>query len=151
MTVRTTRLRVYVAGSYSGPDVMTVLGNMRRGIRLATAVLQAGFAPFCPWFDHQYCLHADIKLSDLYAYSMSYVECADAVLVVPVGAETSKGTQAELKFAEERGIPIFWSLCELQTWAASRTDLRSSALPHGDPPAEMHGGIPVRSSHSGGQ
>ena len=151
MSVRTTRLRVYVAGAYSGPDVMTVLGNMRRGIRLATEVLQAGFAPFCPWCDHIYCLHADIKLSDLYAYSMSHVECADAVLVVPVGAETSKGTQAELKFAEERGIPIFWSLRALQDWARQQPAWRELALPSGDPPAQMHGGLPVRSSHSGDQ
>ena len=151
MTVRTTRLRIYCAGAFSGPDIIAIRSNVRRGLTMAVRVLKAGFAPFAPWLDEQLSNFAEISIDEYYAYSLAWLECADAVLVVPVGAETSKGTQAELKFAEERGIPIFWSLRELQTWAASLTDLRSSALPTGDPPVELHGGLPLRSSHSGDQ
>jgi hypothetical protein len=118
---------------------------------MAVRVLKAAFAPFAPWLDEQLSNFAEIAIDEYYSYSLAWLECADAVLVVPVGAETSKGTQAELKFAEERGIPIFWSLRELQDWARQQPAGRESALPSGDPPAAMHGGLPVSSSHSGGQ
>ena len=151
MTIRTTRLRCYVAGAYSGPDVIAIRSNMRRGLQLAVKVLQAGFAPFAPWLDFEFGLLADIPLQDYYDYSMAWLEASDAVLVVPIGAETSKGTQAEIARAHQLGIPVFDSLRDLQDWVSSLSDYRSSALPTGDPPVELHGGLPVRSSHSGDQ
>ena len=151
MTVRTTRPRIYVAGAYSGPDVIAIRSNMRRGLQLAVKVLQAGFAPFAPWLDFEFGLLADIPLQDYYDYSMAWLEASDAVLVVPIGAETSKGTQAEIARAHQLGIPVFDSLRDLQDWARPQPAWRESSLPPGDPPAEMHGGLPVRSSHSGGQ
>jgi len=36
--------RVYVAGAYSGPDVLTVIDNMRRGLKLAAKVQRAGLS-----------------------------------------------------------------------------------------------------------
>ena len=151
MSVRTTRPRIYCAGAFSGPDIIAIRSNVRRGLTMAVRVLKAGFAPFAPWLDEQLSNFAEISIDEYYAYSLAWLECADAVLVVPVGAATSKGTQAELKFAEERGIPIFWSLRELQYWARQQPAWRQSALPPGDAPTEMHGGLPVRSSHSGDQ
>jgi hypothetical protein len=31
----THKQRIYVAGAYSGPDVITIMGNMRRGLALS--------------------------------------------------------------------------------------------------------------------
>jgi hypothetical protein len=142
------RLRVYCAGAYSGPDVLSVLGNMRRGIRLATDVLQAGFAPFCPWYDYHYCLATELRIEDLYSYSMAWLEASQAVIVCPIGAATSRGTQAEITRANELGIPVFWSLADLQTWAAKQNHFTVSALPPRDKPAEMHGGILATRRHT---
>jgi hypothetical protein len=87
---RTTRLVVYCAGAYSGSDVITIRGNVRRGLQMATRVLQAGFAPFAPWNDEHFSMFADISLQTYYDYSMAILEKCDAVLVMPVGAEQSK-------------------------------------------------------------
>ena len=38
--------RIYIAGAYSANNVLTVLDNMREGMRLATKVLLLGYAPF---------------------------------------------------------------------------------------------------------
>lgn len=138
------RLRVYVAGAYSAPDVIAVRANMRRGLRLSVEVLQAGMAPFAPWLDFEFGLIADIQLQEYYDYSMAWLESAQAVLVCPIGAAQSKGTQAEIKRACELGIPVFWTLADLQNWAAKQNHFTISALPPGDEPDEMHGGLPAR-------
>lgn len=113
-------LRVYVAGAYSAPNVIGVLGNMRRGLALSFEVLKAGFAPFSPWLDYQFALIGEVSLEDYYRYSLSWLEASHAVLVVPEGAAESRGTQAEIKRAGELGIPVFWSLEELKQWSADR-------------------------------
>ena len=78
--------------------------------------LQAGFDPFVPaldflfWFvmaEGEYMTEAQIK-----RYSKSWLEICDALLLTP-GWQKSKGTLAEIKRAEELGIPIFKSLDEL--------------------------------------
>lgn len=108
--------RVYVAGAYSAPNVIGVFDNMRRGLRVSHEVLKAGFAPFAPWLDYQFALLGEVTLEEFYRYSLAWLEASDAVLVVPEGAEQSKGTQAELARARELGIPVFWSLSTLQEW-----------------------------------
>lgn len=114
------RLRVYVAGSYSSDNVLGILDNMRRGIVEAKDVLLAGFAPYCPWLDHHYHLSLrdgeTITYEDYCDYSMAWLEVSDAVLVLP-NSENSKGTRAEIARAKELNIPIFGSLKALQQWS----------------------------------
>ena len=109
--------RVYVAGSYSSNNVITVLNNMRIGMRLGTQVLLAGYAPFVPWFDYQFQLMLrdgeSLTVQDYYDYSMAWLEASDCVLVVP-GSEGSKGTQAEIKRAIELDIPVYNRLVDLE-------------------------------------
>jgi nucleoside 2-deoxyribosyltransferase len=116
-------LKVYVAGAYSAPNVIAVLDNMRRGMQLSYKVIKAGFAPFVPWFDYQFSLIGEMKLEEYYAYSIAWLEVSDAVLVVPDGADKSKGTQAEIALANKLGIPVFWSLEVLKAW--SKTQCRT--------------------------
>jgi len=112
--------RVYVAGAYSASDVVTVLDNMREGMRLATEVFLAGFAPFCPHLDYHYQLmlqgHEQLVVDDYYRYSMAWLEAADAVLVGQWRLRTSHGTRKEIHRAKELGIPVFYSIKDLIEW-----------------------------------
>lgn len=108
--------RVYVAGAYSANNVISVLDNMRRGIRLSTEVLLAGYAPFSPWLDYQFQLMLrsgeKLTIEHYYNYSIAWLVVSNAVLVVP-GSENSNGTQNEIQIAEELDIPVFYSLEDL--------------------------------------
>ena len=110
--------RIYIAGAYSANNVISVLDNMRRGMRVGTEVFLAGLSPFVPWMDYQFQLMLregeKLTVEDYYRYSMAWLSVSDAVLLVP-GWETSKGTQAEIARAKELGIPVFETLQELLT------------------------------------
>ena len=113
--------RIYVAGPYSANNVITILDNIRRGIRASVEVLLAGYAPFCPWLDYQFqfvLLQGEtLNVSHYYEYSLAWLRVADAMLVLP-GYETSKGTLAEIEEAHELGIPVFYSLDDLKAVVA---------------------------------
>ena len=108
--------KIYIAGAYSADNILIGFDNMRKGMRLSTQVLLAGFAPFSPWLDYHFQLmlrdEEQLTVQDYYAYSMAWLEVSDALLLVP-GYENSKGTQAEIKRAHELGIPVFTSLTAL--------------------------------------
>ena len=105
--------RIYVAGAYSATDIIKVQGNMRRGLELSIKVLQAGFAPFCPWLDFQFGLLDEITLQQYYDYSLAWLEVSDALLVVQKGWQESKGTLNEIEVAEALGLPIFHDFYEM--------------------------------------
>ena len=110
--------RVYVAGAYSSDNVIGVLDNMRQGMRLATEVFLAGFAPFCPWFDFHFQLmlrdNERLTVDDYYRYSLAWLRVADALLVGDwPECDKSKGTQKELDEAIRLNIPIYICLQDL--------------------------------------
>jgi hypothetical protein len=111
--------KIYIAGPYSSDNVLGVLRNMRRGMRLATKVFKAGFAPFCPHLDYHFTLQAeennDFTVGDYYNYSMAWLEVSDAVLLLP-GWRDSTGTKAEVDRAYELNIPVFEHFKALQEW-----------------------------------
>lgn len=109
--------RVYVMGAYSANNVIGVLDNIRKGMRLATEVLLAGYAPFVPWFDFHFQLmlreNEVLTVNDYYEYSLAWLEVSEACILVP-GWKGSKGTLKEIERANRLCIPIFDSLQELE-------------------------------------
>jgi len=110
------RLRVYVAGAYSANNVLGVLNNIREGLRWSVEVFLRGHAPFAPWLDFQFQLMLrpgeHLSVPDYYDYSMAWLEPADIVFVTP-GWENSTGTRKEIDRATELGIPVVYSLEDL--------------------------------------
>lgn len=111
--------RVYVAGKYSDDNVLSVLGNIGRGIKLCKDLFLMGYAPFCPWLDHQYVLHMtdeerkSLTVSMFHDYSLQWLDVSDCVLVIPDRIETSRGVQNEIARAKELNIPVFYSMEEM--------------------------------------
>jgi nucleoside 2-deoxyribosyltransferase len=105
--------RVYIAGAMSSTHPLVFLENLRKGMRLSTEAILAGYSVFSPFIDFQLFFQLrdgeSIPVSAIKESSLDWMEVADAVLLVP-GWEESEGTKAELNLASELGIPVFDSL-----------------------------------------
>ena len=98
--------KIYVAGKYSADNVIEILNNMHDGIKKSAEILGNGDAPFCPFLDYQFqFFNKNLKIEDYYRYSIAWLEVSDEVHVLP-NSKNSKGTRAEIKRAQELGIPI---------------------------------------------
>jgi len=108
--------RIYIAGAYSANNVITVLDNMRKGMRLATKVFLLGYSPFCPWLDFHFQLMLKegeiLTVEDYYRYSIAWLEVSDAMLLVP-GYSQSPGTLKEICIAIDLNIPIYHDIKDL--------------------------------------
>lgn len=109
--------RVYIAGAYSANNVISVLDNIRIGMRAGTELFLKGYSPFVPWFDFHFQLMLregeKISVNDYYKYSIDWLEVSDAMYVLP-NSEYSEGTQKEKLKALDLKIPIFYSIEEIQ-------------------------------------
>jgi hypothetical protein len=108
--------RVYVAGAYSSDNVIGVLNNIREGLRWATKIFLAGYAPFAPWLDFQFQLmlreDETLTVDRYYQYSLTWLRVSDVVFVTP-GWEKSKGTAAEIDEALKLGIPVVYDMDDI--------------------------------------
>ncbi|MEA2104320.1 MAG: DUF4406 domain-containing protein [Candidatus Cloacimonadota bacterium] len=111
--------RVYVAGAYSGTDVLTVLKNIGRGEWYAAEMFAKGLYPFVPWYDKDFAIKLwdrDLTVQQFYDYSIAWLDVSEAMFLVP-GWKDSKGTIAEIERAKKLGIPVFEDLDALYGWA----------------------------------
>ena len=97
--------RVYVAGSYNADNVIKVLSNIKRGTQVCAKLLRKGYVPFCPWLDFQFFWYGDYTVEEIKRYSIGWLEVSDCIYILE-NSEKSKGTQAEIKKAEELDIPV---------------------------------------------
>ena len=116
------RKKVYVAGAYSANNVIDVLRNIGRGEKEAADLFLLGYAPFTPWHDKDFILKNPLNtfnVEDFLEYSMEWLKVSDVVYIVPnvpgmTDWKDSKGTLAEIETANEFGIPVCFSIRELQ-------------------------------------
>jgi hypothetical protein len=111
---------IYIAGPFRGPHARIIEANVRRAEDLSWEVWALGAAAICPhtmtrfWQDS---LPDDVWLVG----DLAILAKCDGVLLTPDWSR-SAGARAEFKFAEERGIPIFYTLGELNGWLREREE-----------------------------
>ena len=117
------RRMVYVAGAYSGTNVLDIFDNMRRGMSMSARLFKDGFSPFCPWLDYHYLLllpESSVTMEMFYQYSVDFLGVCDAVFVVNNPRnEKSSGVRNEVELAELKSIPVFTDYDKLLEWAST--------------------------------
>lgn len=116
--------RIYIAGKYDDRDIVSCLSNIRKGIEMASLLINEGHAVFCPFADFLYAFTENGPKLDKEKYqanSMAWVEVSDALLVLP-GWETSGGTRREIERAKSLGIPVFFDVEELMAHTGRRRE-----------------------------
>lgn len=121
-------LKVYVAGAFSDDNVLGVLKNIGRGEWYASQLFVQGFAPFTPWHDKTFVFNnweQALTVEMFYNYSIAWLEVSDVMFVIPnwkglKNHEDSKGTQEEIRIANELGIPVFYNNEELTEYAREK-------------------------------
>jgi hypothetical protein len=101
--------RVYVCGKLNA-DACNYIKNCHQMIKYADKIRRMGFSVYIPCLDFLSGLvMGDYEYQDYFKNNLPWLECADYIFVIP-DSENSKGTQAEIKRAQELGIPVFDNL-----------------------------------------
>ena len=103
---------IYVAGPISADDAVQVCRNQENGKVWAARLMEIGYAPYCPMLDGDLVGRTDMRLDQVYEYSMEFLRRSDAVFCIE-GWEHSRGTKAEIGEANSLNIPVYYSIEEL--------------------------------------
>lgn len=101
-------MRVYVAGPYTKGDVAV---NVREAILAGDALLKAGYLPYIPHLTHFWHLVAPGPYEQWTKMDMAWVGVCDAVLRIP---GESSGADEEVRYALERGMPVFYRVSDVR-------------------------------------
>ena len=101
--------KIYIASPYTVGDIAV---NVKRQIDCANELMDLGFAPFVPLYSHfQHMVHPR-PYQDWTKLDLVWVESCDALLRLD---GESSGADGEVEYAKKLGIPVFYSIEELET------------------------------------
>lgn len=101
-------LKVYIAGPYSRPDPDN---NVWEAIHAGDRVRALGHIPFIPHLSHFWEKQKHHEYEFWMEYDMEWLKVCDCVLRLP---GESSGADREVKWAQEHGLPILYSVEELK-------------------------------------
>ncbi|MFW9972574.1 MAG: DUF4406 domain-containing protein [Candidatus Odinarchaeota archaeon] len=104
--------RIYIAGALNS-DACGYIKNLHKMIIYAEKVRKEEFSVFIPGIDFLAgVVIGTYNYNDYFDNSQPWMECADALFLVP-GWIKSKGTKKEILKAKELNIPIFCRIKDL--------------------------------------
>jgi len=103
---------IYIAGPYTHPDPVQ---NTHCACKIADELIFDGFIPYIPHLTLLWHLITPRNAQFWYDYDDRLLERCDALLRIP---GDSVGADKEVLWAEELGIPVFYSIGELKTFYA---------------------------------
>ena len=103
-------IKVYIASPYTKGDVAV---NVKVQIDMVDELMNLGVAPFCPLYSHFQHMAHPRPYQDWIAIDLEWLPVCDCVLRL---AGESSGADGEVKLANELGIPVFYSVEEMQAY-----------------------------------
>lgn len=108
---------VYVSGKYTDDTPEKVNQNIRMAALAAVALWRMGYGVLCPHTASAHLEFFDIPYNQILDFDIKLLESGffDAMYMLP-GWENSKGAKLEHEVAKKKGIKIFYTLVEAQTY-----------------------------------
>ena len=103
-------MRVYIAGPITKGNQME---NVRAAIDAADAVLRAGHAPYCPHLTLFWQVIFPAPYETWMKLGKEWLTVCHALIRLP---GESEGSDREVAWARERGLPVFSSVEAFLTW-----------------------------------
>jgi uncharacterized protein DUF4406 len=111
------RFRIYIAGPMTNGNTLdreSIMLNADRAAQVGAELLKQGFAPLMPQLAAGHaCLMEGVHWAHWLEADFAWIRMSDAVLRLP---GKSKGTDEEIEFATQIGVPVFTSLGDLVVW-----------------------------------
>jgi hypothetical protein len=104
---------VYLSGPMTAKQGYTVEQNVHAGLRAHLDLLQRGIPNFCPHLGGGYpSAWTDVPWDAWLEYDLAVIDRCTHLLMLPRW-ETSAGALKEKAYAEQRGVPVLFTLDEL--------------------------------------
>lgn len=104
----------FVAGPYRAADEWSVFQNVRRAEQLALQLWDMGLAVICPHKNTEHFGGAGPDRVWLDG-ALEMVRRSDMVVCTP-DWERSSGARGEVACAKQHGIPVFYTIAEVEEW-----------------------------------
>lgn len=109
---------VYLSGPITAKHGATIEENVAAGVRVFLDCLRAGLPVFCPHLSAAFpTAWTAVDYEAWMAYDFAVIDRCTHVLMLPRW-ETSSGAVREKDYAEQRGIPVVFSVDELAAQVA---------------------------------
>jgi nucleoside 2-deoxyribosyltransferase len=119
---------LYISGPYRGKDAWAIERNIRRAEVIALEVWKLGVVALCP---HTMTRFYQGALPDqmFLAGDLELMTRCDGVLAID-GWDESTGARIEVRYAKERGLPVFVSVGEVEhVWCRGEAGPNGTGLP----------------------
>lgn len=116
---------VYIAGKFRGANAWQIENNVRRAEEMALDVCKLGVSPLCPHANTRF-FHGALPDQFFLDSTLALLAKCDACIMLP-DWDASAGARIERAWAMEHGIPVFYSLAELQAWLTAGSASSSSS------------------------
>ena len=102
--------KIFISGPYTNGDVAQ---NVKAAMDVSNELMNRGFAPYCPHLTHFLHMNHWQPYEKWLQLDCEYLVVCDALLRLD---GQSIGADKEVILANEKGIPVFYSLDELETF-----------------------------------
>lgn len=96
--------KVFISGPYTKGDVAL---NVKKAMDISNVLMEQGYAPYCPHLTHFLHMNKRQPYEKWLELDCQFLVLCDAIYRIE---GESNGADKEVKLAEERGIPVFYSL-----------------------------------------